>query len=136
MHEARVAKGRLNTALPLVTSIYNTRCMVYVTGRSNQCCHSALASNRGFSPYSSTREIGLVQPPRLSLLFLEKIWKGCDVYLSVVTVIPDTTSCARIISPGLLLLASGLLLLASKVMVLALLVLFLLLLLVPLKSFH
>ena len=67
MHEARVAKGRLNTALPLVTSIYNTRCMVYVTGRSNQCCHSALASNRGFSPYSSTREIGLVQPPRRCL---------------------------------------------------------------------
>ena len=58
---------RLNTALPLVTSIYNTRCMVYVTGRSNQCCHSALASNRGFSPYSSTRETGLVQPPRRCL---------------------------------------------------------------------
>ena len=67
MHEARVATGRLNTALPLVTSIYNTRCMVYVTGRSNQCCHSALARNRGFSPYSSTREIGLVQPPRRCL---------------------------------------------------------------------
>ena len=58
MHEARVATGRLNTALPLVTSIYNTRCMVYMTGRSNQCCHSALASNRGFSRTQVHEKLG------------------------------------------------------------------------------
>ena len=173
MHEARVATGRLNTALPLVTSIYNTRCMVYVTGRSNQCCHSALASNRGFSRTQVHEKLGWcsrrggawIKMPRSEMLMKKskgqqslrilgritrwRRWahgrlmrkKGCDVYLSVVTVIPDTTSCARTCyfsasSSRSIKAIAGSWTSSHCIKSDALLVLFLLLLLAPLKSFQ